>query len=441
MYQSPEIAAQLDDRYAKLALAVANKENVQLDPSFWIYLRNSELQLIQLMSGLVPPPDAPGNVEVSWLLYFLNNDAPSWVTTLLRDLGMPPSRITSADWAKWTVTWENHGVVTGDGSLMVTSKFAVMDPGWAIAFINYILLELDYIHKHAYNPIGTQLTLTGASNLRLALFGDWGTGAYTDGSLPASPSQLIAQQINALKPDISIHLGDVYYGGTEDEEQSNLVNCTRSVPFGNFTLNSNHEMYDGANGYFTTALEAPVFAKQKGASFFSITFGNWLIIGLDTAYFDSSFLFMDGALKDPAQVKFLQQAGASGKKIFLLSHHNPINEVGNGKQMLWAQVITALGRQPDYWYWGHVHNGIVYSPNSAGGSTACRCLGNSAIPIGNAPWFVNQPSISFFTNKRLANPGNQQYLRVLNGFAIIEFVGGNVYETWYYQDGTIAWKS
>lgn len=438
MQPSPEIAAKLEERYAKLEIAA--KVKVAVSPGLWQYLQASENQLIQLMNGTVPPPNAEGSMESSWCLYFLNNDAPTWIVDLLRKLGLPYSRITAADWSKWLTVWEGRGVVAGDGTFLSTAWYATMDLGWTLAFLDYILLDLGYI---SYTPGGTNpatLTLTGASKLRLAITGDWGTGPYSDGNLPASPSQLIAQQMKYLAPDMNIHLGDVYYAGDSSEETNKLVNCTTPVPFGNFTLNSNHEMYDGAYGYFKTALAAPVFAKQQGTSWFQIRFGEWLIIGLDTAYYDQSTLFMDGALTDPAQVAFLQAAGKTGQKIFLLTHHNPLNETGTAKTGLWNQVVQALGKNPDYWYWGHVHNGIVYSPLSAGGSVKCRCLGNGGIPIGNASWFRNAPAISFYTNKPVANPTIQQQLRVQNGFAIIEFAGGNIKETWYYQDGSQAWK-
>ena len=440
MIPSPEISAKLQQRYAKLALAAETNATISL--GVWAYFQASEQQLIQLMNNNPPGPDAPGNIEVSWALYFLNNHAPTWVITILRKLGMPASQITSQDWTNWSVTWSNQGALTGDGSLVSYSLFAVLDIGWSLAFIDYLLLDMGYTTKHAFNTSPTTINISQQNTLRVGLTGDWGTGPYTDGNLVLSPSQMIGVMMAALAPDMSIHLGDVYYAGDASEEQERLVNCTMIAPLGNFTLNSNHEMYDGANGLFGTSLTPKtVFAKQNGTTFFSITFGNWIIIGLDTAYYDSSTLFMVGAITDPNQIKLLQQAGATNKKIFLVTHHNPLNEQGNTKTPLWGQVVTALGRNPDYWYWGHVHNGIVYSPSSAGGSVACRCLGNGGIPIGDASWFKNQSSISYYTSTALPDPTVQQQLRVMNGFAMLEFTADDVQEVWYNQDGTKAWQS
>src|SRR5258708_39731579 len=104
-------------------------------------------------------------------------------------------------------------------------------------------------------------------------------------------------------------------------------------------------MYDGANGYFDTALASPLFSGQQNTSYFQIEFGNWLIIGLDTAYYDPSFFFFAGAISDPGQIGFLKQAAASGKKIMLLTHHNPIDITGSSQLGLWGQVTGALGGQ------------------------------------------------------------------------------------------------
>lgn len=435
MQPSPEITARLQPRYAQLQ--EADLQGLRLDTGFWIYLQASENQLIDLMSGNPPGPNAPGSLEFSWALYFLNHRAPSCITDLLRRWGMPESKITPEDWSEWEKVLNNQGVLYGDGSLVSTAKYAVVDAGWSLALLDYMLFRLGLRTRHVFGTKPKTLSVTGQSSLRIALFGDWGTGNYSDGNLSASPSQLIAGQINQASPDISIHLGDVYYSGTAGEEQDKLISCWPKAPLGNFMLNSNHEMYDGGVGYFGTSLQSSVFAGQQGTSYFQIEFGNWLILGLDSAYYDTSWLFSDGAITDPAQIAMLQAAVDSKKRIMLLSHHNPIDITGATPGILWTQVLGAMGKtHPDYWYWGHQHNGVVYPTGGVTGSVACRCLGNAAIPIGNASWLANNPNVSAYTNKPLANPTPQQGLRVMNGYAILEFGLDTVSEQWYYQDGS-----
>jgi hypothetical protein len=438
MKPSSRISAKLQIRYEQLQDAAS--QGLTFGAGFWDYLQQSEDQLIEVMQNNPPLPNAPGSLEFSWTLYFFNNDAPDWVKAILQGLGMPASQITLDDWTKWSIVWVGEGALLGDGSLVSYAPFAVLDPGWSLALMNYMLLNLEYIKRHAFGANPRTLSVNGQTTLSIALFGDWGTGEYADGNLPASPSQLISQQITGMKPDISIHLGDVYYAGEKDEEESHLLSCWPKASLGNFTLNSNHEMYDGANGYFDTALASPIFSGQQNTSYFQIEFGNWLIIGLDTAYYDPSFFFFEGAISDPAQVGFLKQAAASGKKIMLLTHHNPLDITGVSQLGLWGQVNGALGGQktPDYWYWGHQHNGIVYASGkqSNTGGTLCRCLGNGGIPIGNASWLANNPNVYFYTNEPLANPTLQQTLRVMNGFAMLQFTENDVTEQWYYQNGS-----
>lgn len=459
MLYSNEFAVKLEDRHQKLR--TASQKGAAVNISTWAYLQASEQQLIALMNGPVPPqPDAPGNIEFSWCLYFLNGkipDVPEYIRVILagiqdvlRDMGMPSSNISSDDWNKWMTEIEGQGALMGDGTWVSTALYAVVDLSWSLALIDYILVETGEISIVNFNQSGKDITIPARNTLQIALFGDWGTGAYQDGDLSASPSQLVMQQIGNKKPDLSIHLGDVYYSGTQGffphtgEEYLNLVQCWKYVaPLGNFTMNSNHEMYDGANGLFNVALNNSVttmFQDQGGSTFFSVCFGNWIILGLDSAY-NASQMYMQGVISDPYQQQLLQNAGKSGKKIFILTHHNPINEIGDTQNSLWNDVVSQLGKNPDYWYWGHVHNGIVYSNKSAGGNVNCRCLGNAAIPIGNASWFENNSQINFFTNKPLSNPGSRNALRVMNGFAIIEFSEDAVSEQWYYQDGSSAWSS
>lgn len=438
-----EITPQLEEKGRVLeAAAKAGAESAAID---WTFLQESEQQLIDLMSGNPPAPGAPGSIEFSWVLYALNDLLPSsldWLKDALRLLGMPGTKITAADWKSWWDTLNSVGVLYGDGTWVATAKFAQADPGWLLAAIDYFLLKIGVIKKAPWGNSPDQLSVSGQDQLTVAIFGDWGTGNYTDGNLSASPSQLVIQAIQALKPEIAIHLGDVYYAGTKTEEQERLLATWYTAPAGNFTMNSNHEMYDGANGYFKTALASGTF-DQDDTSYFSIEFGNWMIIGLDSAYFDTSTMFMEGALTDPDQIAFLKAAGKTEKKIMILTHHTGMTSIGDDTTPLWDQVVNALGRQPDYWYWGHEHNGIVYGDLNGTVTTQCRCQGNAAIPIGNASWFESASNISFFTNKALPNPTPDQKLRVMNGFAILTFdaTDDSVTEQWYYQDGSPAWNN
>lgn len=406
--------------------------------SFWEYYIESEQLLITMMTPPYTPPaySPKGSLEYSWVLYFLNNYA-SWIP------GLPASKITNEDWTNWGTIWAGNGVCYGDGSLINVQQYAMMDMRWAAAYLGY----LEYMHnKHPFNEnynVTTVSTTSQPDQLTLGLFGDWGTAPKQEGTSNASPSADVMTQLNTLNPDILIHLGDVYYQGSVSEEQNNLLNQWKPAPIANFALNSNHEMYSGAYGLFNPTLSNSIFNAQAQSTFFQINYGNWIILGLDSAY-NSTEVYMDGAITDAAQLSLLQSLqgwSAQGKKLLILTHHNPVIEPGGETNSLWTDVTgpNGLNATPDMWYWGHIHNGIVYANSAVTGSTACRCLGHAAIPYGNATWFENNTNIDFYTNKT-PNPSTGNPVQAMNGFAILTlYPDGGISETWYYQDGSTAW--
>src|SRR6202012_2420746 len=91
-----------------------------------------------------------------------------------------------------------------------------------------------------------------------------------------------------------------------------------------------------------------------------------------------------------AQATFIQGLKLTRNKTIVMTHHNAISADGSSLvtdkfgNNLWAQVTGAMGGAPAAWYWGHVHNGIVYTTeNATHSSTLCRCVGHGAIPFGS----------------------------------------------------------
>jgi len=241
-----------------------------------------------------------------------------------------------------------------------------------------------------------------------------------------------------LQPQITIHLGDVYYAGTSDQEKHLLVNLWPKGSIGAATLNSNHEMYSGGLPYFNVALTDSLFALQQGSSFFALQNDFWVVVALDSAYYASeASMYLDGAL-DPVQVQFLRAQRAAGKKVLLLTHHNGLTEDGATTTALWSQVMSAFdqGHGPDLWYWGHVHAGIVYDPQRTRG-VLCRCCGHGGIPWGQASGLANSPNVLWYEKRPAHDLDVPQ--RVLNGFAMVSLSGSNVTEVFYDENGGVAW--
>lgn len=446
------ISQDLDSRLNGLRNDLEKCAGETTQAELWQYLVDSEHLLIEVMHHNSPEESAPGKIEYGLGLYWLNNDLPKkhhWFLEILRAMGMPDSAITREELDAWLATIGNEGVIYGDGTLISTAQYAQLDPGWVEAAIYYVLLKLGFIHRYPFgtNPAETELPANGP--LKLAILGDWGTGKYQDGKLCQTPALTVRDLAKGAAPDVAIHLGDVYYAGIEGNEREKFVDLWTLDAAQNYTLNSNHEMYDGAHGYFKVALDVvnSPFNLQNSTSYFSICYDKWLFIGLDSAYYDDSDMFMEGSINDEHQLGFLGKAGRlareNGQQIIILTHHCPLSTDGTSTTSLWSQVTAALGATPDFWYFGHMHNGVVYSSDAASGSTCfCRCVGHGAIPFGNGNWLKAQlgQAVEWYASKPLEGGGPNLANRVQNGYALITLCPATktLTETFYNQDGSVA---
>ncbi len=115
---------------------------------------------------------------------------------------------------------------------------------------------------------------------KLAIIGDWGTGDDVAINL--------LQQVAKLGPEILIHLGDVYYAGTHNEEQVNFLDICRKILGNNvlvFSLCGNHDMYSGGQGYYWL-----VGQIGQQASYFCLQSPNWQFLAMDTGHNDNNLI-------------------------------------------------------------------------------------------------------------------------------------------------------
>jgi hypothetical protein len=319
-----------------------------------------------------------------------------------------------------------------DGAIWGTGKYQQLDPGWvesAAVWIENLILG-----KHGF-PAGAPAILPMPDQVTIAMAGDWGTGNFGAGPAPAIKIKDVIPHSN---PAYTIHLGDVYYAGTKGQESDFLVKLWPAGAAGAFALNSNHEMYSGAKPYFNEAVGSALFHLQNPYSFFALENANWIVVGLDSAYFsDDLKAYLDGSIGNGEQVAFLREVGSRGKKVIVLTHHNGISEDGQTPTALWNEVMSAFpaGTAPAYWYWGHVHAGIAYVPQANG--TLCRCTGHSALPWGLASELENNSDVVWFETRNAGDPENP--LRVLNGYTVVQLFGADLTETYYDENGQVAW--
>ncbi len=138
---------------------------------------------------------------------------------------------------------------------------------------------------------------------KIILISDW--GANNDHA--ANVRDRIAAEIQATSvPVFLVHLGDIYYSGTRSECLTFLRNwplrdANGPIKGRSFSLNGNHEMYSGGDGYFNVVL--PAFGQR--ASYFVLRSPKWDFYGLDTAYVGGCFHTPEDTRLD-AQWKWLQ---------------------------------------------------------------------------------------------------------------------------------------
>lgn len=236
-------------------------------------------------------------------------------------------------------------------------------------------------------PPGAPQPIQLPPNARVALLADWG------GDNPAA--RHIASATLKQKPNIAIHLGDIYYGGIESEcetflqlwpFQTNIQHPEIGVPTGSsYALNGNHEMYSGGESYFDLVLKT--FGQPQ--PFFCLENEYWRIIGLDTAYNDGTL--KPRSANDPLTgqwnwlIELLQKK--DGKRNILLTHHQPVSAHApefHDSQPLRDDIATLLATEgvgPDAifgWFFGHEHRCALYKDTET--QFNARLIGNGCIP-------------------------------------------------------------
>jgi hypothetical protein len=322
-------------------------------------------------------------------------------------------------------------------------QYEELDPGWVGSFYHYLASQRIAFPDHISRNINPVVRIR--DKVVIAIAGDWGTGD--------SSSLRIAAAINSVKADHTIHLGDVYYSGTADEELERFVGLWPpggDPTFKSFSLNSNHEMYSGGAGYFSVVLTDPQFSGQQGLSYFALENSNWLILGLDSAYFADNFLYQHGVLTDEIQVGFVSDRAAAariaGKRIIVMTHHQGFSlEAATGnvtQEALWQQMIDAVGGGgPDFWYWGHVHAGIAYLPGPGAAKVRARCLGHGGIPYAPFDPKYSQPTASVAWAETANANDPDEPRRALNGFGVLRIDGDKITEELRDENGQVRWHA
>ena len=331
---------------------------------------------------------------------------------------------------------EGFTIVTGIGTIIGFGKYMTLDPGWLTMVITWLKYYGDVYERP---KMVTRIPI--ADDVSLGLVGDWGTGFYRNAPNVA-PAENVAGLLAQLMPDYSFHLGDVYYTGLPEDnltqfpptEGKHFLDIWPRARLSTFALNSNHDMYPGAYGFFGEALASPKFEAQQQSSIIWLENTHWIILGLDSAYSASWVgLYGEGHLEQ-FQLDLITQAASTGKRILLMCHHNGLEEVGTTKRHLWNQIVKALDGAEAWWYWGHAHLGTVYTKTDG---IYPRCSGHGGIACGRAEDVLNSSAVEWCEEKNAGDPDIA--VRVMNGLTHITLNGRTITEVFFDEKGTPGW--
>ena len=330
------------------------------------------------------------------------------------------------------------------------------DPKW--------LSTLDEYYKY-FGPTGTRAkipyvraakagnhSISIKAGARVAIFGDWGTGG--------EPARRILNLIKEQKPDVLVHLGDIYYSGTKQECSTNFEKVIdevferkkTGVPV--FTLAGNHDMYSGGKGYYGLIGRLNEPSYRQTASFFCLRSDDdaWQMLAMDTGLHDYSPLSVSNALtfvEEDEQAWLEERTREFPGKTILLSHHqlfSAFSQIGkpgsDGKLLPYNPNLLSLlrrlrrtGKQIPAWFWGHEHNLCIYKRYMD--LDYGRCIGHGAIPVflQQDPYVVLSNMVSppqLVEDTKLALAENVY----LHGFALVT-LGNATTKTHvdYFQDG------
>jgi hypothetical protein len=263
--------------------------------------------------------------------------------------------------------------------------------GCKYKFLDYGCLEGDKgIYDLADTPESPDLTRP----VRISLVGDWGSGT--------EDADTVAMRVREDSPHFTVHLGDVYYVGTEKEIRENMLGERVQWPLGShgsFALNANHEMYVRGKPYFKYLLpELGILdvssgrSRGQGASFFCLRNKHWLVIGLDTGYYSVGIPIIEKIIKPSAKLhaklmewleKDVRLQDDHQRGVIFLSHHQYYSQFESGYDRPAEQLARLLDR-PVLWFWGHEHRFAVYGRHATKKGRLQvygRCVGHGGVPI------------------------------------------------------------
>jgi Calcineurin-like phosphoesterase len=334
-------------------------------------------------------------------------------------------------------------------SLLHPVRYGPLDDEWVIQ-VAKSMLERIADGNHPFNPVPSRHEIS--DDARVVVVGDWGTGLPRARAVAGFMAEEIADARAHGREAHVVHLGDVYYSGTDEEYLRNVlaaglwpVSLEQSREgVSSWALNGNHDMYGGGFGYFNTMLGDERFALQRSTdgratSFFQLISPCWDFVALDTSW-DTDVLSdgILGVLEDPQADFVASVAGKPGRKLMLLSHHQLLSVYDSDCDQVGRTLAAKLAPTLDAgavtaWLWGHEHRCMGFA--LAGSVRFPRCIGHGGVPVlMNHAADEPVPPPGEWEERAFLESRGEHWARF--GFAILDLAGDQIQVRYRDDQGT-----
>ena len=314
-------------------------------------------------------------------------------------------------------------------------QFSNLDPLWLEAGYNYYRYlqgRREAVPYRPYNRLDDYVIPKPLpERARVALVSDWGTG--TDGAIH------VLQEIAARDPDVVIHLGDIYYAGTEAEVRDRFwtpwsahLDLSR---VSTFTLAGNHDMYSGGKPYYEL-----IDRLGQPSSYFSLRNEHWQLVAMDTGR-NSGLRHDEPTFLQDTEVAWVRDKveNAGGRGTILLSHHSlfsayeTVGQDQDGVNHLMLRQFEAILSAPGgikRWFWGHEHRLAVYRDYH---NVTARCIGHGAIPVSDAQLPRRQDGVDIPVDEGISLGKSDYFYN--HGYVILDLDGPAATARYYQVPG------
>ena len=248
--------------------------------------------------------------------------------------------------------------------------------GASAALYHAGLLSLGPFRWHTAYPSKFRYPLDRrrGEDLRIALFGDFANGLYH--------SRYIADHIANGEFSYAIHVGDVYYAGTNDEVTRYLDEPLRPVinkGIDLFLLAGNHEMYAKGVPWLAYIDRKRAFAQRQEGTYFRLERDGFQIVGIDTAWFGHA-RYENGTLMQWLR-SALEEGRAAGKVNILLSSNEPYAYGDDDPTDLFTDDLGDIANAGliDLWFWGNTHYAALFNRSDVYRFIG-SCIGHGGYP-------------------------------------------------------------